>query len=112
LPWISAQATGLKNWTTFSQAFGNPTVDIKLNTYGFYGQDQFRITPDIVLNYGVRYDYTAIPQPSVVNPDYPQTGKIHCNRQHRSPRRHFLQVELQTSVRAGYGCFSPATRQA
>jgi outer membrane receptor protein involved in Fe transport len=103
---FTGNTRALKNWTTYSQGFGNPTVDIKLNTYGFYGQDQFRITPDIVLNYGVRYDYTSIPQPTVVNPDYPQTGSINSAKDNIAPRAGIsYRLDSKTVMRAGYGMF-------
>src|SRR5438034_534192 len=79
--WSSDVCSSDLNWTTYSQAFGNPTVDTNTKTIGFYGQDQFRITPDVVLNYGVRYDYTWIPQPTLANPDYPQTGTINSAKE-------------------------------
>src|SRR5262249_9491392 len=59
---FSANTSGAKNWTTYSQRFGNPIVDTNLKTVGFYGQDQFRVNARLTLNFGVRYDYTAIPQ--------------------------------------------------
>src|SRR2546423_6490271 len=83
---FSGNTTGAKNWNTYSQRFGNPIVDTNLVTYGFYGQDQFHITPNLILNFGVRYDYTHIPQPTVVNPDYPQTGVIHSASNNIAPR--------------------------
>src|SRR5437870_12175852 len=33
---FSGNTTGAKNWTTYSQRFGNPQVDVNLVTYGFY----------------------------------------------------------------------------
>src|SRR3989442_12123570 len=84
---FSGNTAGLKSWNTYSQAFGNPIVDTNLKTVAFYGQDQFRITPKIVLNIGVRYDYTWIPKPTIVNPDYPQqTGTINSARDNIAPR--------------------------
>src|SRR3989442_8186706 len=75
---FSGNTAGRKSWNTYSQAFGNPIVDTNLKTVGFYGQDQFRVKPNLMVNFGLRYDYTAIPQPNLVNPDYPQhTGTIH-----------------------------------
>src|SRR5437660_5244760 len=75
---FSGNTAGLKNWNTYSQAFGNPIVDQNLKTYGSYGQDELRITSNLMLNLGVRYAYTPIPQPSIVHPDYPkQTATIH-----------------------------------
>src|SRR5204862_5424055 len=60
---FSGNTAGLKNRSTYSQAFGNPLVDFNLNTYGITGQNQFRITPDVVLTFGLRYDSTSLPQP-------------------------------------------------
>jgi len=103
---FSGNTPGLKNWNTYSQAFGNPLVDFNLKTYGFYGQDQFRINPDVVLNFGLRYDYTSIPQPSVVNPDYPQTGAIHSATDNVAPRAGIsYRLNSKTVARAGYGMF-------
>ena len=103
---FSGNTAGLKNWSTYSQAFGNPLVDFNLQTYGFYGQDQFRINPDVVLNFGLRYDYTSIPQPSVVNPDYPQTGAIHSATDNVAPRAGIsYRLNSKTVARAGYGMF-------
>src|SRR5438552_3244467 len=103
---FSGNTAGLKNWSTYSQAFGNPLVDFNLQTYGFYGQDQFRINPDVVLNFGLRYDYTSIPQPSVVNPDYPQTGVIHSATDNVAPRAGIsYRLNSKMVARAGYGMF-------
>jgi hypothetical protein len=103
---FSGNAAGLKNWTTYSQAFGNPTVDTNTKTIGFYGQDQFRITSDLIFNYGVRYDYTWIPQPKLFNPDYPQTGTINSAKDNVAPRLGIsYRFNPKTVVRAGYGMF-------
>ncbi|PYS01271.1 MAG: hypothetical protein DMG16_13535 [Acidobacteria bacterium] len=103
---FSGNTAGLKNWTTYSQAFGNPVVDINLKTYGLYAQDQFRINPDVVLNFGLRYDYTSIPRPTVVNPDYPQTGTIHSATDNIAPRAGVsYRINSNSVIRAGYGMF-------
>ena len=104
---FSGNIAGLKNWNTYSQAFGNPIVDTNLKTYGFYGQDQFRITSNLMLNFGVRYDYTSIPQPSLVNPDYPkQTGTIHSATDNVAPRAGIsYSFDRKTLLRVGYGIF-------
>ncbi len=96
-----------KNYSTYSQRFGNPIVDTVLRDYGFYAQDQFRITPRLQLNYGVRYEYAQIPQPKIVNPDYPQTGVIRSPGKDFAPRLGAV-YNLpggKTVLRAGYGIF-------
>ena len=38
------------------------------------------------MNYGVRYEYAQLPQPKIVNPDYPQTGHISTGACNLAPR--------------------------
>jgi len=98
--------TSGKNWQSFSQAFGNPVVDATIRDYGFYAQDQFLIMPKLVLNYGVRYEYSQLPQPTVVNPDYPQTGHIPTGSLNLAPRVGLAySLNEKTVIRAGYGIF-------
>lgn len=71
--------------------------DVFLNHsyFGFYGEDQWRITPKVTINYGLRWDFeTGLSQ--IINPDYrgfqPRFGIAY------SPTKH-------TVIRAGYGIF-------
>jgi len=63
--------------------------------FGFYAQDQWRITPRLTLNYGLRYDFERGLQKQI-NPDYkgiqPRVGFAF------SPNHH-------TVIRAGFGLF-------
>jgi outer membrane receptor protein involved in Fe transport len=105
---FSGNTTGAKNWSTYSQRFGNPIFDASLKTIGLYAQDQWRVSPRLTVNYGLRYDYTKIPQPKIVNPDYPQTGTIHSAPLNFAPRAgiaYSLTKDHKTLLRAGYGIF-------
>ncbi len=45
--------------TTFTIGFGPGQVTSKDNIYGLYAQDTWKITRNLTMNYGVRYDYEA-----------------------------------------------------
>ena len=102
----SGNTTGAKNWQSYEQAIGNPVVDTRINDYGFYVQDQWRIGSKLTLNYGVRYEYEQIPQPKQCNPIYTQTCHINSPGTDLMPRLGVAyQVDPKTVVRAGYGMF-------
>ena len=46
---------------------GNTSEDQKINWYGFYAQDQWRIQKNLVLSFGIRYDYISPPSFSKIN---------------------------------------------
>jgi hypothetical protein len=99
---------GAKNWQTFTQTIGNPVVKFTIPDYAFFVQDQYKLTPRFTLNIGLRYDYSALPQPTVTNPDYAATGRIPTTGTNFAPRIGFayaLDAQSKTVVRAGYGMF-------
>jgi len=105
---FSGNADGSKHWQSYYQTLGNPAVDFTIRDHGFYAQDQFRVTSKLTLNYGARYEYTAIQQPAITNPDYPQTGRIPTSNLNLAPRigiAYSLGVSGKTVLRAGYGIY-------
>jgi outer membrane receptor protein involved in Fe transport len=105
---FSGNTAGLKSYNSYSQTFGNPIVDTTVKTTGFYGQDQWRVSPNLLVNIGLRYDYTSIPQPSISNPDYPQTARINTTKDNIQPRAglsYSIGKDRKTLLRAGYGIF-------
>lgn len=46
---------------------GNTAEDQRINWYGVYAQDQWRIMKKLVLSYGVRYDYISPPKFAKIN---------------------------------------------
>jgi hypothetical protein len=104
---LSGNTAGLKSWSSFSQRFGNPVVDTTIKEINWYVQDQFRVTRGLTLNYGLRYEYAHLPQPTVTNPDYPQTGRIISPKKNFAPRFGFAYAfnDNKTVVRGGYGMF-------
>ena len=104
---LTGNTTGAKRWQSFSQRFGNPTIDTTITDINWYVQDQFRITRGLTLNYGLRYEFAKLPQPTLTNPDYPQTAKIRSPKSNFAPRFGFAYAmkDNKTVIRGGYGMF-------
>jgi hypothetical protein len=105
---FSGNTTGTKSWSTFTQAIGNPEVDLYVTDLSLFAQDQFKASSRLTLNLGVRYDKAYLPQPTVTNPDYPATGHIPTYNKEFAPRIGFaysFDTQSKTVVRGGYGVF-------
>ena len=105
---LTGNFSGAKDWSTFTQTIGNPEVDFSVKDYAVFVQDDFRVTPRLTLNLGVRYDYSDLTKPSLMNPDYPATGRIPSYNKEFAPRlgvAYALDQQGKTVVRAGYGIF-------
>jgi outer membrane receptor protein involved in Fe transport len=50
-------------YTTFFQGFGPPVFAISTMDYGFFAQDNWKFSPRLILELGLRYDYEALPSP-------------------------------------------------
>ncbi|MGI4829411.1 MAG: carboxypeptidase regulatory-like domain-containing protein [Janthinobacterium lividum] len=59
---VSAVGT-YKCWGSFYQGFGNPEFQIATLDQGYFIQDNYKMTPRVTLELGVRYDYESLPQP-------------------------------------------------
>ncbi|OYW13080.1 MAG: hypothetical protein B7X34_00915 [Acidobacteriia bacterium 12-62-4] len=95
-----------KSWQSFTQTIGNPVLDFTTRDYALFFQDQFRATQKLTVNFGVRWDYSQLPQPSQVNPDYPQTGIINSPKSNFAPRFGLAYaLNDKTVIRTGYGIF-------
>ena len=98
--------TGAKNWARYQQTFGNPIIDLNFGSYSLFAQDEWHVTPKLTLSPGVRYEKTFLPEPSVANPAFPQTGHIPQTSYNVAPRFGVAyQLNEKTVFRGGYGMF-------
>jgi hypothetical protein len=100
---------GAQNYTNYSQTVGNRVVDLTTMETTVYAQDEWHINPKLTLTPGVRYEYTAIPQPpqSQCNPLFPQTCKIPTTSGSWAPRLGVAYaLNNKTAIHAGYGLFN------
>ena len=103
---FSGNTTNAKNYSSFSQQFGNPIQDLRTSDVNLYAQDAWRLTRSLILNYGLRYEKSFLPQPTVVDPNYPQTGHINSPNTDFGPRAGLsYSLNDKTVVRAGYGIY-------
>ena len=103
---FSGNTTGAKNYTTFSQTFGNPIKSLRTSDINFYFQDTWKVSKKVTVGYGVRYEKAWLPQPTITNPDYPQTGSVPQSNKNFAPRVSLsYSIDDRTVIRAGYGIF-------
>lgn len=103
---FSGNTAGVKSYSTFTQQFGNPIQNIRTTDINFYAQDTWKLSKHLTFNYGIRYEKTWIPQPTITNPDYPATGHINSPNKDFAPRASLsYSLNDRTVIRAGYGIF-------
>nr|MBA3357796.1 TonB-dependent receptor [Pyrinomonadaceae bacterium] len=56
--------------SSFSKGFGPFFLENRINEYNFYGEDNWRVRPNLTLNLGLRYEYVAVPEEAKGRIDY------------------------------------------
>ncbi|HXG55429.1 MAG TPA: TonB-dependent receptor, partial [Vicinamibacterales bacterium] len=92
-------------YTQLSVAFGDPILTYSVRYYGVYAQDEWRLLPNVTLNYGLRWE-------TVEPPTADQTSPHELSRQFRQDRNNFAprlgfawapDSSSRTAVRGSYG---------
>ena len=120
---LSAQLTtpASQNAAQYRQSFAGSgttgaTTHPNNNEYGFFFQDDWRVTPKFTLNLGVRYDYQSIAKPPLQNPNAAllaagfDTSFRPSDKNNIAPRIGFSYAfNEKTVVRGGYGMYYART---
>jgi outer membrane receptor protein involved in Fe transport len=100
-------------YTNIQQGFGSQAFDLATMDYGFFAQDDWKVSPRLTLNLGLRYDYESLPNPyskliaSELN-NYPGTSNRPSDKNDLGPRIGFAYDPFgigKTVIRGGYGMY-------
>jgi hypothetical protein len=101
----SSGGTG-KNWSSFEQAFGSPIQNYRINEMAWYVNDQWKVSPKLTVNLGVRWDKSMSLNLPYPNPSWPQTGYLHTPNNDFAPRvGASYRLDNKTVLRGGFGLF-------
>lgn len=83
----SATATAAQRlgYTNYTAAFGNPEIEYKSMFYNGFAQDDWKVTPKLKINYGLRYDLYKIPKADPTSP-FPASRKFNVDKNNFAPR--------------------------
>ena len=101
-------------YTSFTQYFGLPNLEYNTAQYGLFVQDDWRISPDLKVLYGVRYDLYGVPD---ADPNAPlaTSRKFPTSKNNFAPRLGLAWTvgsDRKTVVRANTGMMYDQTLNA
>ncbi|MBI3655127.1 MAG: TonB-dependent receptor [Acidobacteria bacterium] len=105
------QALNLHLPALYQQGFGDPNAILTMSQYAFYIHDSWRVTPRLLLDLGLRYDFEA--QPAGATRFLPKG--LNRDKNNIGPRLGFSWDMLgtgKTILRGGYGIFYAPVYQA
>jgi outer membrane receptor protein involved in Fe transport len=92
----------------FNQGIGPLGLTMKTTDFNFFVQDDWRVTPRLTLNLGLRYEYQKNPDAINVNPAIPGTANKVDDKNNFGPRIGFaldMTGDGKTSMRGGWGLY-------
>ena len=95
-------------YSSLQQGFGDPTTEVQTLDIGAFVQDDYKLSPRLTVNLGVRYDLERLPAPVAPNPAFSGTLNNPTGHNDFSPRIGFAWDPYgtgKTAVHGGYGFY-------
>lgn len=103
--YLSTVNQGTDSYQLATFQVGNPNIDNRWNFFNAFAQDEWRLTPKITLNYGLRYQLISWPGLDQQAP-YALSRKINTSHLDFAPRLSInYQLDSKTIVRAAGGLY-------
>ena len=94
-----------RGYTTFVQTIGNPSIQYDSLFSGIYGQDTWKIRPNITVTYGLRYDIYRVPTGTTTSPLL-QSQSFKTDKNNFAPRLGIAYaLNAKTVIRLNGGMF-------
>lgn len=97
-----------RRYSNFQQDFGPSRAEFSTTDFSFFLQDDIRISPRLILNVGLRWEYQKMPEAQRANPLEPRTSVLPSDKNNFGPRigaAYDLTGKGETSIRGGYGIY-------
>ena len=107
-PACRSGTTPVPCYDRFNQGFGSAAFAFNTTDYGLFVQDNWRITPRLTLNLGLRYEYEKMPKPQIPNPLLPASSVFPSDGYNLGPRvgaAWDITGRGKMVVRGGYGIY-------
>ncbi len=104
----STRRAGSCYTSNYAQGFGIHGAEFDTTDWAFYVQDDWRWSPRLTVNLGLRYEIELLPPAQFPNPIFAQTNVLPNDKNNWGPRGGFaydLTGDGKTSVRGGMGLY-------
>src|SRR5256714_11697196 len=95
-------------YSSFNQGFGPSAFEFTTLDLGFFAQDDYRLSPRLTVNLGLRWEYEKMPDPQIPNSILPASSKFPSDKNNFGPRvgaAWDLAGNGKSVIRGGYGIY-------